>query len=85
MQESKIEDGEPYFKQLFDQCSSLMQLVVNCPKPVIAQISGIATAADVSWLQLVILLMLQAQLNLQHQESTWAFLFYSHGSSNQSS
>ena len=39
------EDGEPYFKQLFDQCSSLMQLIVNCPKPVIAQISGIATAA----------------------------------------
>ena len=39
------EDGEPYFKQLFDQCSSLMQILVNCPKPVIAQISGIATAA----------------------------------------
>ena len=39
------EDGEPYFKQLFDQCSSFMQLLVNCPKPVIAQISGIATAA----------------------------------------
>ena len=42
------EDGEPYFKQLFDQCSSLMQLLVNCPKPVIAQISGIATAAGLS-------------------------------------
>ena len=41
----QIEYGEPYFKQLFDQCSSLMQLIVNCPKPVIAQISGIATAA----------------------------------------
>jgi len=39
------EDGEPYFKQLFDQCSSLMKLIVKCPKPIIAQITGIATAA----------------------------------------
>jgi len=38
-------DGEPYFKQLFDQCSSLMKLIVKCPKPIIAQITGIATAA----------------------------------------
>ena len=38
-------EGEPYFKELFDQCSALMQLIVNCPKPVIAEISGTATAA----------------------------------------
>ena len=37
--------GEVYFKELFDSCSSLMQLIVNTPKPVIAEIEGIATAA----------------------------------------
>ena len=37
--------GEVYFKELFDYCSSLMQLIVNTPKPVIAEIEGIATAA----------------------------------------
>ena len=37
--------GEEYFKNLFDTCSSLMQLIVGCPKPVIAEVSGIATAA----------------------------------------
>jgi len=41
----QVEDGEPYFKQLFDQCASLMKLIVKCPKPIIAQITGIATAA----------------------------------------
>ena len=37
--------GETYFKNLFDQCSQLMQLIVNCPKPIIAEVDGIATAA----------------------------------------
>ena len=37
--------GETYFKSLFDTCSSLMQLIVNCPKPVIAEVGGTATAA----------------------------------------
>ena len=37
--------GERYFKDLFESCSSLMQSIVNCPKPVIAEIDGIATAA----------------------------------------
>ena len=41
----QVEDGEPYFKQLFEQCSFLMKLIVKCPKPIIAQITGIATAA----------------------------------------
>ena len=34
-----------YFMELFDSCSSLMQLIVNCPKPVIAEVNGVATAA----------------------------------------
>ena len=37
--------GESYFINLFNLCSSLMQLIVNCPKPVIAEVNGIATAA----------------------------------------
>ena len=39
------DNGEDYFKNLFDYCSSLMQLIVNAPQPVIAEIDGVATAA----------------------------------------
>jgi enoyl-CoA hydratase/carnithine racemase len=37
--------GKAAFAALFAQCSKLMQTVVRHPKPVIAQIQGIATAA----------------------------------------
>ena len=37
--------GESYFLDLFNTCSKLMQLIVNCSKPVIAEVNGIATAA----------------------------------------
>ncbi len=37
--------GEVYFKKLFNYCSSLMQLIVNTPQPVIAEVDGVATAA----------------------------------------
>tara|TARA_B100001173_G_scaffold269590_1_gene246537 strand:+ start:59 stop:856 length:798 start_codon:yes stop_codon:yes gene_type:complete len=37
--------GAEYFKNLFGSCSSLMQLIVSCSKPVIAEVGGIATAA----------------------------------------
>ena len=37
--------GNLYFKGLFDSCSSLMQLIINTPKPIIAQVDGVATAA----------------------------------------
>ena len=37
--------GESYFKELFDYCSTLMQLIVNTRQPVIAEVDGIATAA----------------------------------------
>jgi enoyl-CoA hydratase/carnithine racemase len=37
--------GKAFFGALFAQCSKLMQTVVRHPKPVIAQIQGIATAA----------------------------------------
>ena len=42
--ESK-DNGEVYFKNLFDYCSSLMQLIVNTSQPVIAEVDGVATAA----------------------------------------
>ena len=39
------DSGEVYFKDLFDSCSALMQLIVNTPQPVIAEVDGVATAA----------------------------------------
>jgi len=37
--------GKAFFASLFTQCSKLMQTIVRHPKPIIAQIQGIATAA----------------------------------------
>jgi enoyl-CoA hydratase/carnithine racemase len=37
--------GRAYFAKLFAQCSRLMQAIVRCPKPVIAEVHGVATAA----------------------------------------
>jgi enoyl-CoA hydratase/carnithine racemase len=37
--------GKAFFASLFAQCSTLMQTVVRHPKPVIAEVQGIATAA----------------------------------------
>jgi enoyl-CoA hydratase/carnithine racemase len=37
--------GRAYFTKVMTQCSSVMQAVVNCPKPVIAEVAGVATAA----------------------------------------
>jgi enoyl-CoA hydratase/carnithine racemase len=37
--------GKAAFAALFSQCSRLMQTIVRHPKPVIAQVQGIATAA----------------------------------------
>ncbi len=39
------DEGESYYMNLFNLCSTLMQLIINCSKPVIAEIDGIATAA----------------------------------------
>ena len=40
-----VDGGRAYFEQLFETCSRLAQSIVNLPKPVIAQVDGIATAA----------------------------------------
>lgn len=37
--------GEAYFAKVMAMCSGVMQGIVNCPKPVIAEVTGIATAA----------------------------------------
>ena len=37
--------GRAYFTQVMTKCSKLMQKIVTCPKPVIAEVNGIATAA----------------------------------------
>jgi len=39
------DNGESYYLGLFKTCSSLMQIIINCSKPVIAEVNGIATAA----------------------------------------
>jgi len=42
--------GRAFFERTFADCSALMQAIVACPKPVIAEVDGLATAAG---LQLV--------------------------------
>jgi enoyl-CoA hydratase/carnithine racemase len=42
--------GRAFFERTFADCSALMQAIVHCPKPVIAEVEGLATAAG---LQLV--------------------------------
>ena len=37
--------GRKYFKEIMGKCSKLMHTIVNCPKPVIAEVAGVATAA----------------------------------------
>jgi enoyl-CoA hydratase/carnithine racemase len=37
--------GRAYFTKVMAQCSSVMQAIVNCPKPAIAEVTGVATAA----------------------------------------
>ena len=37
--------GRAYFTKILHKCSSVMQKIVTCPKPVIAEIDGVATAA----------------------------------------
>ncbi|SLN50395.1 putative enoyl-CoA hydratase echA8 [Roseovarius gaetbuli] len=37
--------GRAYFSMVMSMCSGVMQGIVNCPKPVIAEVTGIATAA----------------------------------------
>lgn len=37
--------GKAYFTRIMKLCSGVMQSIVHCPKPVIAEVAGVATAA----------------------------------------
>jgi enoyl-CoA hydratase/carnithine racemase len=37
--------GRGYFHQIMTSCSAMMQAIVHCPKPVIAAVNGVASAA----------------------------------------
>ncbi len=37
--------GKAYFAKLMHLCATVMQSIVQCPKPVIAEVAGVATAA----------------------------------------
>lgn len=39
------DQGRAYFTKIMDMCSGVMQGIVNCSKPVIAEVRGVATAA----------------------------------------
>ena len=39
------DDGRVFFETIMQACSTMMQSIVTCPKPVIASVQGIATAA----------------------------------------
>ena len=39
------DQGLAYFKKVFASCSELMQMIVEHPKPIIAEVSGVAAAA----------------------------------------
>lgn len=42
---SDSDGGEAFFEQTFDACAAMMQTIVRHPRPVIAEVNGIATAA----------------------------------------
>ena len=44
---SDEDGGRAYFAHLMSKCSTMMQSIVKCPKPVIAQVQGPAAAAGV--------------------------------------
>ena len=44
-QQNAADGGQTYFTTLFSSCAHVMQAIVNHPKPVIAEIAGVATAA----------------------------------------
>ena len=45
LREMRRRPDETYYRDLFARCSRMMQSLVACPKPTIAKVQGIATAA----------------------------------------
>ncbi len=42
---SDADGGRAYFEEIFGRCSSMMQAILALPKPVVAEVAGLATAA----------------------------------------
>lgn len=42
---SDADRGRSYFRHIMTSCAAMMQAIVHCPKPVIAAVNGVATAA----------------------------------------
>lgn len=40
-----MDGGRDYFHKILLQCSTVMQKIIDCPKPVIAEVGGVATAS----------------------------------------
>jgi len=55
LKEMRNNKNEVFFRNFFEQCSTLMQSIIKLPQPVIAQIHGTAAAAGCQPLQHVIL------------------------------
>ena len=45
LKEMRRRPSEAYYRALFARCSRMMQSLIECPKPIIARVQGIATAA----------------------------------------
>lgn len=45
MRRADADRGRAYFQEIIATCCSVMQSIVNCPKPVVAEVAGVATAA----------------------------------------
>ncbi|HKK91111.1 MAG TPA: enoyl-CoA hydratase [Desulfobacteraceae bacterium] len=52
-----VDEGVKHYKEIFDQCTRMMQLIHEIPQPVIGQVQGIATAAGcqlAAWCDLIV-------------------------------
>ncbi|MEA3436215.1 MAG: enoyl-CoA hydratase-related protein, partial [Thermodesulfobacteriota bacterium] len=52
-----VGDGLKEYKFIFDQCTTMMQMIHKIPQPVIAQVQGVATAAGcqlAAWCDLLV-------------------------------
>jgi enoyl-CoA hydratase/carnithine racemase len=45
LKEIRRNPGREFYEKTFDTCAKMMLSIVNCPKPVIAKVHGVATAA----------------------------------------
>jgi len=45
LKEMRANPEREFYEKTFDICSTMMMSIINCPKPVIAKVHGIATAA----------------------------------------